>query len=105
MPVLATQNLKDRDIFNTMEFVVEDMNDRSFKVNNEWFEIGEFSESFIPSFCVTVYKYQGADINEPYNVYDVNRMDKKTTLHCFESNNKIRLHTCEQQGVEQQIFQ
>ena len=77
MPLLATQNLKDKDIYNTMEFVVEDTNDRSFKVNNEWFEIGEFSESFIPSFCVTVYKYQGASIDEPYNVYDVNRMDKK----------------------------
>ena len=77
MPVLATQNIKHKNIFNTMEFVVEDMNDRSFKVNNEWFEIGEFSESFIPSFCVTVYKYQGADIDEHYNVHDVNRMDKK----------------------------
>ena len=77
MPLLATQNLKDKDIYNTMEFVVEDMNDRSFKVNNEWFEIGEFSESFIPSFCVTVYKYQGADIGEHYNVHDVKRMDKK----------------------------
>ena len=42
-----------------------------------WFERGEFSESFIPNFCATVYKYQGADINEPYNVYDVNKMDKK----------------------------
>ena len=74
MPLLATQNLKDKDIYNTMEFVVEDMIDRSFKVNNEWFEIREFSESFIPSFCITVYKYQGASIDEPYNV---NRMDKK----------------------------
>lgn len=30
-----------------------------------------------PTFCCTVYKYQGADINEPYNIYDVNRMEKK----------------------------
>ena len=60
-----------------MEFVVEDMNDSQFKVNNQWFDEKEFSESFIPSFCVTVYKYQGASIDEPYNVYDVNRMDKK----------------------------
>lgn len=77
MLILATQNIKDKDIFNTMEFVIEDMNDNQFKVNNTWFEREEFSESFIPSFSVTVYKYQGADINEPYNVYDVNRMDKK----------------------------
>ena len=25
MPVLATQNLKDKEIFNTMEFVIEDI--------------------------------------------------------------------------------
>ena len=76
MPVLDTQNIKD-EIFNTMEFVIEDISNNQFKINNEWFYQKEFSENFIPSFCVTVYKYQGADINEPYNRYDVNRMDKK----------------------------
>ena len=83
MPILATTNIKDKSIFNTMEFVVEDVKGNKFKVNNEWFDKKEFSESFIPSFCVTVYKYQGADINEPYNIHDVNRMNKKqlyTTL-------------------------
>ena len=52
------------------------MNDK-FKVHNQWFDRNEFSEYFIPSFCVTVYKYQGCDINEHYNIHDVNRMDKK----------------------------
>ena len=77
MPMLATQNLKDKDIFNTMEFVVEELNDNQFKVNNILFDKQEFSESFIPSFCVTVYKYQGGTIDEHYNIYDVNSMDKK----------------------------
>ena len=77
MPVLATQNLKDKEIFNTMEFVIEDIKHDRYKVNNEWFDKKDFSENFILSFCVTVYKYQGADINEPYNIYDVNLMDKK----------------------------
>ena len=77
MPLLATQNLKDREIYNTMEFVVEDIYDDCFKVNNILFDKKEFSESFIPSFCVTVYKYQGGTIDEHYNIYDVNRMDKK----------------------------
>ena len=88
MPILATQNLKDKEIYNTMEFIVEDMfydkfNDYVFKVNDQIFNKAEFSVSFIPSFCVTVYKYQGADINEHYNIHDVNRVDKKqlyTTL-------------------------
>ena len=77
MPVLATQNMKDKEIFNTIEFVTEDISNNQFKINNEWFDQKEFSDNFIPSFCVTVYKYQGTDINEPYNRYDVNRMDKK----------------------------
>ena len=77
MPILASQNLKNKEIFNTMEFVIEDISDNMFKVNNEWFSLEEFSQSFIVGFCVTVYKYQGADINENYNIYDVNRMDKK----------------------------
>ena len=97
MPLLATQNLKDREIYNTMEFVVEDIYDDCFKVNNILFDKKEFSESFIPSYCVTVYKYQGASIDEPYNVYDVNRMDKNqlytalsrtTKFHYIRINNK-----------------
>ena len=83
MPILATENLKDKEIYNTMEFLVEDIyydefiEDYVFKINDRIFNKKEFSESFIPSFCVTVYKYQGADINEHYNIHDVNRMDKK----------------------------
>ena len=77
MPVLATLNIKDREIYNTMKFVIEEIHNSRFMVNREWFDQKEFAESFIPSFSVTVYKYQGADINEPYNIQDVNRMDKK----------------------------
>ena len=65
MPALPTQNIKNKGIFNTMEFVIEDLYDDEFKINNEWYSRKEFSEHFIPSFCVTVYKYQGADIKEP----------------------------------------
>ena len=89
MPVLATQNIKDEGIFNTVEFVIEGVKrdkikikdkikrNNEFKINNAWYDEKEFSGNFIPSFCVTVYKYQGADIKEPYNIHDVNRMDKK----------------------------
>ena len=89
MPILATQNIKDKKIFNTMEFVIEKIKENKFKVNNEWYDIKEFSESFIPSFCVTVYKYQGADINEHYNVHDVNRMDKKQLYTALSRTTKL----------------
>ena len=82
MPILATQNLKDREIFNTQEFMIENIsynesNNCEFMVNGITFTKAEFSESFISSFCVTVYKYQGADINEHYNIHEINKMDKK----------------------------
>ena len=89
MPVLATANIKDKEIFNTMEFVIEDINDINFKINSEWYCAAEFSNNFIPSFCVTVYKYQGADIHEPYNIYDVNRMDKKQFYTALSRTTKL----------------
>ena len=89
MPLIATKNLKVKDIFNTIKFVVQDIVDSIFKVDEQWFEAGEFCESFIPSFCVTVYKYQGGTINEPYNVYDVNRMDKKQLYTALSRTTKL----------------
>ena len=54
IPVLATKNIKDEEIFNTMQFKIDDIDDRTFKINNIWFDEKEFAENFVPSFCVTV---------------------------------------------------
>lgn len=89
MQVLATKNIKDKGIFNTMEFKIEEIKDNTFKVNNEGFDEKTFSESFIPSFCITVYKYQGSDIDEPYNIYDVNRMDRKQLYTALSRTTRI----------------
>ena len=59
------------------------------EVNNEWFDEKEFAESFIPSFCVTVYKYQGTDINEHYNIFHINRMDKKQLYTALSRTTKL----------------
>ena len=105
MPVIATQNMKKRDMFNMMEFTIDDItggkqiynfdhNDDSsdddntsyvynennlkqlrFVVNNEDFDYNEFRESFLPNFCNTVYKYQGGKIDEHYNIWDTHKMD------------------------------
>ena len=48
-----------------------------FTLNGTSFSHSEFHESFIPAFCVTLYKYQGGTISTPYNIYDVEKMDKK----------------------------
>ena len=59
-----------------MEFVVEDIGER-IKIDGNDFELKKFAESFIPSFCVTVDKNQGAEIDKDYSMYDVKRMDKR----------------------------
>ena len=60
-----------------MEFHVERIDDTNVTINGTVFSISKFAQSFIPAFCCTVYNYQGADISEPYNIYNVNCMDKK----------------------------
>ena len=81
MPIMATKNLKAMNIFNTMEFKIRQImcedNKYFFMINNERFTEKEFSECFISSFCLTVYKYQGGEVDSDFNIYDVNRMDKK----------------------------
>ena len=115
MPILATKNLKDDGVFNMMEFELEDIRRKSeleFKIGGKWYGLSVFASSFIPAFCLTVYKYQGADIDEPYNIHDVGLMDKKqlytalsrtTKLDFIHLNNKDvkrRYHVKEQSKEE-----
>ena len=93
MPLLATQNIKVDGVFNTMEFKLEDIRRKSeleFKVNGKWYNISVFASSFIPAFCVTVYKYQGADIDENYNIHDVGMMDKKQLYTALSRTTKLK---------------
>lgn len=57
MPMLVTQNLKKEEMYNMMEFEIEEMNitEHEFKINYIWFELNDFRKSFILAFCSTVY--------------------------------------------------
>lgn len=57
MPVLVTQNLKKKCMFNMIEFTIDEIDDydTSFKINDIWFELNDFRQNFIPAFCSTVY--------------------------------------------------
>ena len=90
MPVIATENIKEHKIFNTMEFLVEDITEDSFWISGQEFDLKTFSQCFVPSFCITVHKCQGADINEHYNIYDVNRMDKKLLYTALSRTTKFK---------------
>lgn len=104
MPVIAITNIKDKQIFNSMEFVIQEIKNNNFKVNNEWYDKKQFSETFIPGFCVTVYKYQGAEINEPYNIYDVDRMDKKELYTALSRTTKLEYIHLNYKKLKNQYF-
>lgn len=48
MPILATHNIKDKDILNTMEFIIKEIKGDSLKSNDFWFEKNEFAHYFTP---------------------------------------------------------
>ena len=94
MPIIATQNMKKRDMFNMMEFNIDNIieNDEGnleFEINNETFSLNEFRESFLPNFCNTVYKYQGGKIDEHYNIWDTHKMDVKEMYTALSRTKKL----------------
>lgn len=90
MPVICTQNMKSKNMFNMMEFKIEEIyGDLMFRINNEDFDKNEFRSSFLPNFCNTVYKYQGGKIDEHYNIWDINRMDVKEMYTCLSRTTKL----------------
>ena len=62
MPMLVTQNMRNKDVFNMQQFDIDSIEENEdgnliFTLNGTTFSHSEFRESFIPAFCVTVYKY------------------------------------------------
>ena len=101
MPMIVTQNMRNKDMFNMEQYNIDNIGEFEdgnlvFTLNGTIFSHSEFRESFIPSFCVTVYKYQGGTKSTPYNIYDVEKMDKKqlyTALSRTTELNHVHLDT------------
>ena len=77
MPVILNKNLKDLRMYNSQIFTIQDINDENVWINDCKFGYKEFKDYFDLAFCITVYKYQGDTIYEPYYIYDACKMDKK----------------------------
>lgn len=94
MPVIAAQNMKKRNMFNMMEFKIENINENNegnleFVINDELFSLNGFRESFLPNFCDTVYKYQGGKIDEHFNIFDTHKMDVKEMYTSLSRTTKL----------------
>ena len=94
MPMLVTKNMRNKEMYNMQQYNIDSINendigDLEFTHNGQTFSHNEFRESFIPAFCVTVYKYQGGTIDQHYNVYDVEKMDKKQLYTALSRTTKL----------------
>ena len=94
MPMLVTKNMSNKEMYNMQQYNIDKIQeneegDFEFILNGQTFSHSEFRESFIPAFCVTVYKYQGSTITEPYNIYDAEKMDKKQLYTALSRTTKL----------------
>lgn len=108
MPVICTQNMKPKNMFNMMEFTIdkifdgdisgfvfiddkeyEKITNLKIEINNEIFDKNEFSANFLPNFCNTVYKSQGGKIDEHYNTWDTHKMDVKEMYTSLSRTTKL----------------
>ena len=94
MPMLVTKNMRNKEMYNMQQYKIDkiqenDEGNLEFILNGQTFSHSEFRESFIPAFCVTVYKYHGSTITEPYNIYDAEKMDKKQLYTALSRTTKL----------------
>ena len=85
MPMIVTQNMRNKDMFNMEQYNIDSINENDegnleFTLNGTVFSHSEFRESFIPAFCVTVYKYQEGTISTPYNIYDAKKWTRNNSI-------------------------
>ena len=77
-PVIALNNLKEINIYNNQMFEVVKIDEKNVVLTGDIIiPMKVFKNDFTVAYCVTVYKYQGGEIDQDYNIYDVDEMDKK----------------------------
>ena len=91
-PVIYIDNMKDRKMFNSQQFTVKNItnNGITIKENDEKFSLDDFRKKFNLVFCITVYKYQGAEIDQHYNIFDTEAMNKKQLRTALSRTTKFK---------------
>lgn len=109
MPVIATQNMKEFDICNSEIYKITRI-DRGYIFLNHTYTakkedgtssevefkspIRDFGKSFVPAFCTTVHKFQGDEIDEPYNIFEITKMTWKLFYTAITRSTKYKyIHT------------
>lgn len=55
---------------------MQSISDHEVVINDIKMSLDEFGSRYIPAYCGTTYKYQGATLNEHYNIYDAKEMNR-----------------------------
>ena len=94
-PVIWIDNMKDRKMFNRQQSTVKRINKNGFtiKENNEKFSIDDFRKTFNLAFCITLYKYQGAEIDQHYIIFDTEAMNKKQLYTALSWTTKFKYNS------------
>ena len=104
MPILATTNIKERRVFNTMEFEIEEISGEQFKIHGDWYDLNEFSECFIPSFCHSLQISRRGHRRALYYPRCQKNV-QEAIIYCIIPNYKTRIYSFEQQGIKRKISQ
>ena len=98
MQMLVTHSMRNKHMLNMQQCTIDKISENydgnlKFTGDNKILSHSEFRESFMPACCVTVYKYIGGTINKDYNIYDVEKVDKKQFYTALFRTTKIeRIH-------------
>jgi predicted GIY-YIG superfamily endonuclease len=75
--VQCIKNIKKRNMYNNEEYTIHKIEGENITLNNgQVFHSKEFSFSFLPLLACTTHKYQGGSINENYNIYEADKMNR-----------------------------
>ena len=84
MEMVCSANLKKFNLFNNHAYTISEIAEADeslfVQLHNDFNEVRlgleNFRRHFIPIYATTVYKYQGATINEHYNIWEAHKMNK-----------------------------
>ncbi len=79
IPLISRLNMKKYNVFNNEFYNVKEWNNEYVVVKNEMNEvklsINDIPRMFNVGYCITTHKSQGETFNEPYTIYEWNKMD------------------------------
>ena len=78
---------------NSLPQKIINKNGITIKENDQKFSIDDFRKKFNLAFCIIVYKYQGAEIDQHYNIFDTEAMNKKQIYTSLSRTTKFKTYT------------